>query len=298
MINFNHAWYFDRVAAEGSIARAAQALSVAPSTISEQLREFERTLGVTLFERSASGLTLTDTGRRLREHTREMFRVAERLMRALPDQAPPARVFRVGVAASASRSLTAGLLLPLMTLEACVPNVRTGEIIDLMRGLRGGELDLVLSETPLAESSLQTLRSVDIHRTRLTAVVAPERCPTGGDFDWRRTPLVHYRAESAYRWEIDEWLEARDARPLVAAETDDCALMLEAVAQGAGVAFLPASFARDAVRLGRVRSITSFDSAVTLRAFLRDREQLDLAELAIVRLQAHATSLYSDPTAS
>ena len=43
MINFNHAWYFDRVAAEGSIARAAQSLSVAPSTISEQLREFERT---------------------------------------------------------------------------------------------------------------------------------------------------------------------------------------------------------------------------------------------------------------
>jgi DNA-binding transcriptional LysR family regulator len=84
----------------------------------------------------------------------------------------------------------------------------------------------------------------------------------------------------------------------VAAETDDCALMLEAVARGAGVAFLPASFARDAIRLGRVRSLTSFDSAVTLRALVRDREQLDLAERAIERLQAQAASLYADPTAS
>jgi len=298
MINFNHAWYFDRVAAEGSIARAAQSLSVAPSTISEQLREFERTLGVTLFDRSASGLTLTETGRRLREHTREMFRVAERLLRALPDQEPDVRSFRVGVAASVSRGVTAGLLLPLMTMESCVPNVRTGEITELVRGLRGGDLDLVLTETSLPESALQTLRSVDIHRVRLVAVAAPERAPAGAEVDWRRTPLIHYRAESAYRWEVDEWLEARGARPPVAAETDDCGLMLEAAARGAGLAFLPHSVTRDAIRLGRVRALATFDSAVTLRALVRDREQIELAERAIERLRSNAEAIYADRASS
>lgn len=289
MLNFNHAWYFDRVAAEGSIARAAQSLAVSQSTISEQLREFERALGLTLFERGASGLRLTEAGRRVREHTQEMFRVAERLVELVVSDARGPRVFSVGIAASVSRSVAAGLLMPLITLDACRPNVCSGELEDLVRSLRGGVLDLVLTESDMPPAALRGLRAVELFRTRLVAVASPQRAASPAAFDWQRTPVVHFRPGSSYRWEVDDWLKTRGASPPVAAETDDCALMLEAAARGAGLAFVPTSIARDAIRLGRVRALATLDeSATTVRALVHDRDGVDLAERAIDVIRAHA----------
>lgn len=289
MLNFNHAWYFDRVAAEGSIARAAQSLAVSQSTISEQLREFERALGMTLFDRGASGLRLTEAGRRVREHTQEMFRVAERLVGMVVADARGPRLFTVGVAASVSRSVAAGLLMPLITLDACTPHVYSGELEDLLRALRSGGLDMVLTETDMPASALRGLRSAELFRTRLYAVASPERARDDTAFDWARTPVVHYRAGSPYRWEVDDWLKSRGVTPPVAAETDDGSLMLEAAARGAGVAFVPSSIARDAARLGRVRVVATLpESPTTLRALVHDREGVDLADRAIALLRAHA----------
>ncbi|WP_376870776.1 LysR family transcriptional regulator [Albirhodobacter sp. R86504] len=59
---------FLTVADEGSIRRAAERLNIAPSAVSRKLAEAEARLGVTLVERSAQGILLTDAGRLLREH--------------------------------------------------------------------------------------------------------------------------------------------------------------------------------------------------------------------------------------
>ena len=159
--------------------------------------------------------------------------------RALPDQEPDVRSFRVGVAASVSRGVTAGLLLPLMTMESCVPNVRTGEITELVRGLRGGDLDLVLTETS-PPSALQTLRSGTSTASASWPWPRPER-PAGAEVDWRRTPLIHYRAESAYRWEVDEWLDARGAKPPSPPRPTTAGSCSEAAARSAARARLPAA---------------------------------------------------------
>lgn len=62
-INFKHLRYFRVVAANGTIARAAEILHVTPQTISGQLRELEQQLDARLFQQSGRNLVLTDTGR-------------------------------------------------------------------------------------------------------------------------------------------------------------------------------------------------------------------------------------------
>ena len=62
---------------------AAEHLGVTVSTVSEQIRLLERTLGVSLFERSSGGMRLTAAGLQAHEHTSIMFRAGERLAEAL-----------------------------------------------------------------------------------------------------------------------------------------------------------------------------------------------------------------------
>ncbi len=297
MLNYNHLYYFHAVATEGSIARAAQALGVTQPTVSEQLRQLERSLGVQLFERSPAGLRLTDAGRATHEHTRVMFQAAERLVGALgAPERPTPRAFHVGVAASVARGVAVSFLMPVITLDDCVPSVRTGELVDFVRALRAGELDLVLTETEPVASAMQGLRSIELYRPRLVGVVCPAQHPPEREFVWHDVPLVHYRPGSSYRWEVDDWFEARGASPRVVAEADDGLLLLEAAAQGAGVSFVPTALARDAIRLGRVRAVATLDpSAGALRAILHDREDMALAERAVERLRAHALTAFAEP---
>ncbi|MEM8769651.1 MAG: LysR family transcriptional regulator [Pseudomonadota bacterium] len=56
---------FAVVAAEGNVTRAAKRLFTTPPSVSAHIKALEAEWGVTLFERSSRGMSLTETGRRL-----------------------------------------------------------------------------------------------------------------------------------------------------------------------------------------------------------------------------------------
>ncbi|MYS50610.1 LysR family transcriptional regulator, partial [Streptomyces sp. SID6013] len=57
--------YFAAVAQEGTLTGAAQKLFVSQPALSKRIRHLEEDLGVRLFVRSRSGMTLTEAGREL-----------------------------------------------------------------------------------------------------------------------------------------------------------------------------------------------------------------------------------------
>lgn len=63
--------YFREVAALGSVRHAAERLFVAQSAISRQIALLENELGISLFERHARGMSLTDAGRHLLDYANE-----------------------------------------------------------------------------------------------------------------------------------------------------------------------------------------------------------------------------------
>jgi len=105
MLNYNHLYYFHVAASEGSLAAAAAHMGVTQPTVSEQIRALERVLDVTLFERTATGLRLTEIGRLAHEHTSVMFKAGDRLIEALgygPERVP--RTLRVGISSAVART--------------------------------------------------------------------------------------------------------------------------------------------------------------------------------------------------
>lgn len=62
-MNILHMKYAYEVARAGSLAKAAEALFIAVPNISRSIKELEADLGITIFERTAKGMTLTADGR-------------------------------------------------------------------------------------------------------------------------------------------------------------------------------------------------------------------------------------------
>lgn len=291
MLNFNHLYYFHVTASEGSVKAAADRLGVTQPTVSEQLRILERSLGVQLFDRTPAGLRLTQAGREAYEHTTAMFLAGERLVVALGQaSAAPAIALRVGVSAAMARTIAADFLMPVLAVENCRPSVRTGDFNDLLRDLRAHELDLVIGETEPAEVARPGIELALIHRPVLYAIAQPEIVPRD---DWENLSLLEYRPSSVYHWEVDAWLKEKGLRPQPMGEVDDAFLMLEAVARGGFVAFVPRSVAREAVRAGRVKVIDRFaPRTVGVHALYHRNDTLQLARAAVDRLIENARASF------
>ena len=85
---------FLHVAESGSISAAAKSLQMSQPTVSQRLSDLEFRLNTQLVVRGPSGIVLTETGQRIKEHVAVMQRSAsaiDRLMREFDDK-PEGRV--------------------------------------------------------------------------------------------------------------------------------------------------------------------------------------------------------------
>jgi DNA-binding transcriptional LysR family regulator len=77
---------FHAAAEAGSLTSAGDRLGISQSAVSRQIAALEETLGVSLFQRHARGLVLTDAGHTLFRSTMEMAQAAQSANTALRDQ--------------------------------------------------------------------------------------------------------------------------------------------------------------------------------------------------------------------
>jgi DNA-binding transcriptional LysR family regulator len=129
-MELRHLRYFTALADELHFGRAADAVFVAQSTLSQQIRAFEDEIGVDLFERSTGGVELTEAGRTFLPYARRVLREAR----------------RAESVARAARDGLAGLLT--ITYEATAMRSGLPAIIKAFQDQRPhGELDLVEQTT-------------------------------------------------------------------------------------------------------------------------------------------------------
>lgn len=78
--------YFLAAAQEENITKAADILHVTQPTLSRQMMDLERELGVTLMLRGKNGLTLTDDGIFFRQRAQEIVELADRLEKSFVER--------------------------------------------------------------------------------------------------------------------------------------------------------------------------------------------------------------------
>ena len=118
--------YILALARYGSFRRAADELAISQPTLTAQIARAEKTLGVTLFERTRRGAALTPAGRRLEIIIRRILETLDDLV----ESADSARtggsgVYRLGVAATLGPYVLPQIL-PACTLFTPISNSMSG----------------------------------------------------------------------------------------------------------------------------------------------------------------------------
>jgi LysR family transcriptional regulator, transcriptional activator of nhaA len=229
-MNFKHLHYFWKVAKQGSVARAAEALNVTPQTLSGQIALLEERLGAKLFSRQGRSLTLTDAGTMAFEYADEMFTLGnelETMIRHYPQGRPSE--FRVGVSDAVPKSLAFRLLQPAVAGAEPVRIVcREWRLERLLAELSVHHLDLVISDRPLPPSlnvRAYNHRLLESGVSFLVPAVLQEAVSAGFPAALAELPLLLPGEDSGVRQALQRWFESQHLRPRIVGEFDDCALM-------------------------------------------------------------------------
>lgn len=252
-MNLNHLALFYAVAREGSVSGGARAVHVSQSAVSKQLGEFERALGVPLFDRLPRGVRLTEAGHLLQGYASRLFALEAEAEQALAELQ---RLARGRLRLGASRTI-GGYLLPevLAAFRAAHGGVEVALHVDnsqvIEQRLLAGELDIGFAEgvagvegldyRVFADDELVLIAAPD-HPMRAHAPIAPARL--------RDLPLLMHEPGSGTRAVTERALAARDLhlRPVMTLASTEA--IKRTVAAGSAVAFLSAYAIRSEVRAG------------------------------------------------
>lgn len=143
--------YAVALAEERHFGRAAARCHVTQPTLSTQVMKLERTLGVTLFERSPRGVSVTEVGAALVEQARAVLAGTERMLElAREGHAPLSGRLRLGVIPTLSPYLLPWLVRPLAkgfpALKLVFRELKTD---DVLSELEAHQLDCGLLALPV-----------------------------------------------------------------------------------------------------------------------------------------------------
>lgn len=232
---------FAAIAEMGSFSAAARFLGITPSALSQRMRELEAKLGVRLLNRTTRSVAVSAHGASLLARILPLFDGFERALNELGEERDDASgVLRLNLPRVAAMYLVAPLLggfqhaHPGVTLDISID--------DKFSDIVAGRYDAGIR---LGESLEKDMVAVRLGGKRKAMVVAsPKLLKRLGSprvpRDLNRLPCLRFRwpgAKDVYRWEFEKAgksLEIAVEGPLI---VNDTAMMLEAAAQGLGLAY-------------------------------------------------------------
>lgn len=250
-MELRHLRYFVAVAEMENVSRAAtQRLHVAQPSLSRQIRDLEDEIGVSLLERTAKSVRLTDAGRAFLDAARAILKQTDEAVgkaRAIAGKAETE--LHIG-----DWPLATGRIMPalLRAYQRAMPNVKVKmhdwRVEQNIAGVRDGRLQLAIILPPLKANALENLRFEPLFTGRVCLAVS-----CGHPFakkqsialaDAAREPFVGLTREDYPRY--FEYLNAIFAhvnnRPRVVEEHDGWSGVFSAVGAGTGVAITSDAF--------------------------------------------------------
>ncbi len=251
---------FIQVAELSSFTKAAEKSGYSQSTVSFQIRQLEKSLGLPLFERINHTVSLTAKGREVLAYAHQVRRLTQELEKQLhEEQEQISGHVRIAMA----DSLCSWLLRDdFKNFRRCHPKI-TVKIIsasteEMFRLLNQNEVDLVYTlDNHIYDRTyrIASEEKVTAHFVAGAGYFAEEMEGTKplSPRQLAGLPFLLTEKGMSYRRLMDEKLavQSLEIRPIL--ETGNADLICQLVAQGMGISFLPDYVTKDAVENGRIR---------------------------------------------
>ena len=158
---------FNVVAKSQSFSKAAEALFMTQSAVSQSIKQLENSIDMILFQRTSKGVRLTEAGNILYKYTSSAMELLETgllkidALKTLDDGE-----LKIG----ASDSISTHFLLPhLEMFHKIYPNIKikiinrvTSETIDL---LKNGKIDIAFGNLPIQDNDLEVIECMSVQDT-------------------------------------------------------------------------------------------------------------------------------------
>lgn len=232
---------FSAVARHQSVSQAAEELSLTHGALSQQLHKLEQHLGVKLLRRSSRGVTLTEAGRRYREHVDgDLQRLQAHMLELMARREGESSLTIGAVPVLAERWLlprlgdfltrhpAVSLQLKVFPNQLFVDDPHYDAAIHYQSAVWAGA-----QRQPLMEESCVAVCSAQAAFAKRLAA---------GDF--RNVPLLHLssRPEAWQQWFSQARVARAPANALAGHRFDLFSMVLEAARAGLGVGLLPRFF--------------------------------------------------------
>jgi LysR family nitrogen assimilation transcriptional regulator len=231
------------VADAGTVTRAARLLHLEQPAVSRQIKLLETELGLKLFERSRSGMVLTDAGDVLVGYARRAVAELEKAEAELRAEAIGTRgIVTVGILDSVTDLVAEPLVTAVRRVHPGIElRLFTAFAGHLRRWLYDGELDMALL---FGVTDPTALRILPVASEQLWAV-APKTAGLRADqslsfAEIARHPLVVAVRGNALRTLVDETAARAGVDITISVETNAARVQKQLVAAGHGWAILPA----------------------------------------------------------
>jgi len=278
-MELRHLRYFVAVAEERHFGRAAERLHMAQPPLSQQIRQLESELGVTLLRRTTRRVDLTDAGTAYLEKARGILAaVDEAGIEAQRVEAGLTGRLAVGCVGSATYSLLPTLARTLREQRPGLDFSFRGEMLvpDQVAALLAGEIDLALLRPPVDEPGI----AVHPLRTERLIVALPDGHRLAGRrrvrvADLRHEDLVMHpaRGRSVMHGLVTALCQEEGFLPRVRHEVAETSTLVTFVAAGLGVAVVPEPVAALGVPGTVYRPLASPRARVELAAATRAGEE-------------------------
>lgn len=235
--------YFQTVAREGSMTRAADVLHRVQSNVTTRIRKLEDALGTPLFIREGKRLILTADGHRFLGYADRLLALADEAGRAMAG-AEPGGIFRLGAMESTAAVRLPGILADLTARHPGLSlELQTGNPTALGRAVLAGDLDAAFAADPPDVDTIDTLPAFD---ERIVIV-------TGLGVETPGGTILTMEKGCPHRARLEAWY-AKTGRPVERiVEMGSYHAMFGCVLAGMGAALVPESVIDSFPEAGRLR---------------------------------------------
>jgi LysR family transcriptional activator of nhaA len=207
-INYHHLFYFKTIAEEGSVSKAAEKLRLGQPTLSAQLKQFEETLGVQLFERHHKKLVLTEQGKVALDYSKNIFKMGSEMYEVLHDRLKPLRPsLHLGALDSVPKQIVLQLVKHAFRISPCQITLSEGKSNELLRELIAHRMDLMVTNFLPAGIDAKGLYSKSITKKNVAFYGAPKfkALRKGFPKSISGVPMIFPTYDSRLRQDLDHW---------------------------------------------------------------------------------------------
>lgn len=241
-INYHHLYYFKTIAEEGSVSKAAVKLRLGQPTLSAQLKQFEGSLGVRLFERSHKKLLLTEHGVLALEYARGIFRMGSEMYEALHDRLKPLKpLVHLGALDSVPKQVVLRLVQQALQISSAQVTLSEGRPNELLRELAAHRMDLMLTNFLPTGVDAKGLYPRRVSRQQVGFYGAKSFRALRKNFprSVSGVPMILPTYDSKLRQDLDHWAKLHEIDLNLVVESQD--ISVKKLMASHGIGLIPAA---------------------------------------------------------